>query len=98
MLAPTPAAFLPLGRRGNGRLFAGNGANGREAARPVSAPAWQNRTFDFERGLAKAGALEQVTLPAAWRRWERAGRALNEAAEVSEIVRFARFFGCGATL
>ena len=25
----------------------------------------------------KAGALEQMTLPAAWRRWEQAGQALN---------------------
>ena len=33
----------------------------------------------------KAGVLEQMTLPAAWRRWEQAGQALNEAEEPEDF-------------
>ena len=33
----------------------------------------------------KAGVLEQMTLPAAWRRWEQAGQALNEAEEPKDF-------------
>src|ERR1700732_1007620 len=47
-------------------------------------------TLSFHLGLVarfmaqhepKTGVLEQMTLPAAWRRWEQAGQALNKAEE-----------------
>jgi hypothetical protein len=37
------------------------------------------------RSEPKAGGLEQLTMPAAWRRWEQAGQALNDAEEPEDF-------------